>query len=153
MGTIMEKDKVYMTDGESFAVSEFDLEDESLVYTIDFNTKGGYSIFFNMYNRQKNKPVWIVNIDKNHLFYNSLIELLDTDKEISFADRRFESHVASFILNEDETITVQIACPDTMFDTVNIRLGGDTPNIERFDNLLCNLDQMFKERTQSIRAK
>ncbi len=145
MATIMEKDKIYISDGESFAVSEFAVEDEGLVYTMDFNTKGTYSIFFNMYNHQKNNPVWTINIDKDHLFYNSLIELLEGNQEISFTDRRFDNRNASFKINEDGTITVQVTCPNTMFDMVNIRLREDEPNLYRFDNLLFSLDRMFKE--------
>ncbi len=148
MATIMEKDKIYISDGESFAVSEFAVEDEGLVYTMDFNTKGTYSIFFNMYNHQKNNPVWTINIDKDHLFYNSLIELLEGNQEISFTDRRFDNRNASFKINEDGTITVQVRCPNTMFDMVNIRLREDEPNLYRFDNLLFSLDRMFKEHEQ-----
>ena len=153
MGTIMEKDKVYISDGDSFAVSEFDIEDEGLVYTMDFNTKGMYSIFFNMYNRQKNKPVWEINIDQDHLFYHSLAELIEGNKQLSFTDRRFDDRHATFIQNEDGTITVQIACPNTMFDMVNIRLREDDPNLYRFDNLLWSLDRLFKEYKPDPKAK
>lgn len=143
MESIYLKDKMYMSDEESYVVSEFDMMDESLKYTLDFNTKGGLSIFSNIYDTKHPKNSWNITITEDNLFYNPLLEFLQDNSYVFFKDHTLSGRTLMISI-EDDIINLNFTSPYDITGVVNIRLGEDDPNKERFLSLLSSLNNIFK---------
>lgn len=143
METIYNKDKMYMTDSDSFVVSEFNTVDERLQYTLDFNTKGGLSIFSNIYDTKHPKNTWHIDITEDNLFFNPLLNFLQDKKYIFFKDHTLSSRTLMISLI-DNTIILNFTSPYDMTGVVNIRISDEDPNKESFLALLSSLNDVFK---------
>ncbi|MBQ4030616.1 MAG: hypothetical protein II625_02565 [Bacilli bacterium] len=143
MNSIYKRNNMYMSDGESFVVSEFDIMDDSLVYTLDFSTKGNPSIFSNIYDTEHEKDTWEIVIDQNNLFYPALLEFLKDLPSISFTDKKFNNRSVTISLLEDMSISIRFNVPDNRFNVVNVKIAEDDPNYDNFMNLIGLLNQAF----------
>ena len=139
MKTIYEKDQMYMSDQQSFIVSEFDYMTDELQYTLDFNTKGGLSIFSNIYDTEHPKDTWSITIEEDNLFYNALLELVG----ITYQDKKLSGRTINISL-VDNNIVLTFTCPYDMTGVVNIRISEDDPNIDKYISVLTSLNTVFK---------
>jgi len=147
--TIYKKNLMYMSDEESFVVTEFDSVDDSLTYTLDFNTKGKPSIFSNVYDTEHQRDLWTITIEKDNLFYPALLELLGDLSTVIFRDEKIGMRFVKITIQEDLRITLTFYVPGNQFNVVNIKLSEEDPNYERFTDLITSLKGIFKEEQKN----
>lgn len=147
MNTIYDKDQMYMSDEQSFIVSEFDYLTDELQYTLDFNTKGGLSIFSNIYDTEHPKDAWSITLEQDNLFYTSLLELIG----ITYQDTKLPGRTVNISL-VDNNIVLSFTCPYDETGVVNIRISEDDPNREKFIQVLASLNEVFT-RTKKLATK
>ena len=149
MNTIFKRDKMYMSDEESFVVSEFDIMDESLNYTLDFNTKGGYSIFSNMYDTKHPKDSWTITIDQNNAFYEAIFEFISKHPTVVYHDEKLPGRFVTITVNDDLSVSLKFNVPYNEFNVVNIKISEQDPYYEHFAELIDSLSNVFtKQRTK-----
>jgi hypothetical protein len=153
MNTIYKKNMMYMSDEESFVATEFDIMDDSLVYTLDFNTKGKPSIFSNVYDTEHQRDLWSITIERDNLFYPALLELLGDLSTVIFRDEKDELRFVKISIQEDLRIILSFYVPGNQYNVVNIKLSKEDPNYERFIDLITSLKQTFKNNQQSKRKR
>ncbi len=153
MNTIYKKNMMYMSDEESFVATEFDIMDDSLVYTLDFNTKGKHSIFSNVYDTEHQRDLWSITIERDNLFYPALLELLGDLSTVIFRDEKDELRFVKISIQEDLIIILSFYVPGNQYNVVNIKLSKEDPNYERFIDLITSLKQTFKNNQQSKRKR
>ena len=153
MDTIYKKNHMYMSDEYSFVDTEFDMLDDTLTYTLDFNTKGKPSIFSNIYDTEHQRDLWNITIEKDNLFYPALLELLGDSPTIIFRDEKINMHFVKISIQEDSKITLTFYVLANNYNVVNITLSEEDPNYERFKNLITSLKTTFKEEKKGKRKR
>ncbi len=149
MNTIFKRDKMYMSDEESFVVSEFDIMDDSLNYTLDFNTKGGYSIFSNVYDTEHPKDTWTITIDQKNEFYTAIFEFISKHPTVVYHDERFPQRFVTITVNDDMSVSLKFNVPNGELNLANIRISEQDPNYEHFAQLISSLSNVFtKQKTK-----
>ena len=149
MESIYNRNRMYMSDGGSCVVSEFDIMDDSLTYTLDFNTKDGLSVFSNVYDTEHEEDTWTICVDEKNLFYPALYEFLSSLPSIVFKDERFATRKVKFTIKNDNCIYIIFTVPGNKYNLANVKIGLDDPHYDDFLNLFNSLNSVFtKEKTK-----
>ena len=146
MENIFKRDKMYMSDGESFVITEFDPSNEGLNYTLDFNTKGSYSIFSNVYDTPHEEDTWTIKIDERNVFYPALLEFLSDNPTVVYHDKKLPGRFVTISLGEDNRIFIKFNVPYNKFNVVNIKISEQDPNLDQYLKLISSLDESFKQQ-------